>query len=252
MENDFDNPKKICEQLIPHFPSEVNSRKIYDYLMNFGMYKPNRQSRKTYEEMKSKKLWEKIEKICLKYKRKWKGPDIPIFIFPMDETNEKLMREGKGKSGVSFIDKLFLFLTPVDDIKEIEALYVHEYHHACRMNGLKKNPSEYTLLDSIILEGLAEHAVAINCGEKYTGEWSRRYSTKELRKYWKEDFLEKLSINRNNHLHDQILFGLGNRPRLLGYAMGYEIVKQYKEHENFTEKASFSIPSEKFTKLQNF
>lgn len=216
------------------------------------MYKPNRKSKKTFEEMKTRKLWEKIDKIYLKYKRKWKGPDVPIYIFPMDESNGRLMKEGNGKSGVSFKDKLFLFLTPIENLKEIEALFVHEYHHVCRMNGLKKEPVEYTLLDSIILEGLAEHAVAENCGEEYTGDWSRRYSTQELAKYWKKDLSEKLSITRKDKLHDQILFGMGNRPRLLGYAIGYEIVKQYKQHENFTEKASFRIPSDKFTELLNF
>ncbi|MCM3682792.1 DUF2268 domain-containing protein [Mesobacillus subterraneus] len=188
----------------------------------------------------------------MKYKKKWKGPDIPIFIFPMNESNSRLMKEGKGKSGVSFIDKLFLFLTPIDDLKQLEALFVHEYHHVCRMNGLKKSPAEYTLLDSIILEGLAEHAVAENCGDKFTGEWSRRYSTEYLSEFWKNDLSEKLSIKRNDRQHDQILFGLGSRPRLLGYAIGYEIIKQYKQHEYFTEKASFSIPSEDFIKLINF
>lgn len=216
------------------------------------MYKPDRKSKKAFDGLKSKDFWNKTEKIFMKYKRKWEGPDIPIFIFPMNESNARLMKEGKGKSGVSFIDKLFLFLTPIDDLKQLEALFVHEYHHVCRMNGLKRSPAEYTLLDSIILEGLAEHAVAENCGDKYTGEWSRRYSTEYLRKFWENDLLEKLSIKRNDRQHDQILFGLGSRPKLLGYAIGYEIIKQYKQHENFTEKASFSIPSEDFIKLVKF
>jgi uncharacterized protein YjaZ len=192
------------------------------------------------------------EEIFNKYKRKWKGPDIPIFIFPLDQSNSKLMREGKGKSGLSFIDKMFIFLTPINDEKELEALFVHEYHHVCRMQAQKKNPAEYTLLDSIILEGLAEHAVAENCGEKYTGEWSRRYSTKVLAEFWEKELQEKLSIQRDDRQHDEILFGLRGLPTLLGYAIGYEIVKQYKQHGYFTEKASFKIPSKEFIKLLKF
>lgn len=216
------------------------------------MYKPNHRTRKTLEKLEEGKFWSVIEGIYLKYKRKWKGPDIPILIFPMDHSNSRLMREGNGKSGLSFIDKMFLFLTPVEDEKELEALFVHEYHHVCRMQALKKNPEEYTLLDSIILEGLAEHAVAENCGEKYTGEWSRRYSTTVLAGFWEKELKEKLSIKRNDRQHDELLFGLGSNPRLLGYAMGYEIVKQYKQHGNFTEKTSFKIPSGEFTKLLKF
>lgn len=235
-----------------YFQGEANPQKIYDYLLEFGMYKPSRRSKKNFEELLGRQQWNKIEKIFLKYKKKWDGPDIPIFIFPMNEGNARLMKEGKGKSGVSFRDKLFLFLTPIEDEKEIEALFVHEYHHVCRMQRQQKDPSEYTLLDSIILEGLAEHAVLMNCGEQYTGEWSRRYSTETLAGYWENGLSEKLFITRKDKMHDQLLFGLGNRPRLLGYAMGFEMVKQYKQRENFTEKASFKIPSKVFTKLLKF
>jgi uncharacterized protein YjaZ len=252
LESNIENPKKICELLTEYFQGETNAQKIYDYLLNFGMYKPTRRCKKNYEILMERKQWSKIEKLFLKYKRKWEGPDIPIFIFPMNEGNVRLMKEGKGKSGVSFKDKLFIFLTPIEDEKEIEALFVHEYHHVCRMNCQQKEPADYTLLDSIILEGLAEHAVAMNCGDRYTGDWSRRYSTEELEKFWKNGLSEKLSITRKDKMHDQLLFGLGGSPRLLGYALGYEIVKQYKQRENFTEKASFNIPSTSFTKLLNF
>ncbi|MBS8263083.1 hypothetical protein DYI25_01375 [Mesobacillus boroniphilus] len=216
------------------------------------MYKPDPRTRKTLEELDAGEFWSVTEEIFMKYKRKWKGPDIPIFIFPMDHSNARLMREGKGKSGLSFIDKMFIFLTPINDEKELEALFVHEYHHVCRMRAQKKNPEEYTLLDSIILEGLAEHAVAENCGEKYTGDWSRRYSTKVLAEFWENELAEKLSLKRNDRQHDELLFGLGSKPRLLGYAMGYEIVKQYKQHGYFTEKASFKLPANEFTKLLKF
>lgn len=216
------------------------------------MYKPDRRSRKAFDKLKEREFWSATKKFLNQYKRKWNGPDIPIFIFPLDESNSRLMREGRGKSGVSFVDKMFIFLTPIDDLKELEALFVHEYHHVCRMQAQKKSPEEYTILDSIILEGLAEHAVAANCGEKYTGEWSRRYSTKKLAEYWEDEISGKLSMTRNDREHDQILFGLGGKPRLIGYAMGYEIVKQYKQHGNFSEKASFKIPSSEFTKLIKF
>lgn len=252
LEKDFRDPKKICIKLLDYFKGETDPMEIYDYLSNFGMYKPSRRSWIAAENLKEERFWEKTEEVYKKYKKKWNGPEIPIFIFPMNESNMSLMREGKGKSGVSFIDKMFLFLTPLTDLKELEALFVHEYHHICRMNSLKKNPAEYTLLDSIILEGLAEHAVAQNCGETYTGEWTRKYSAANLRRYWNREVSEKLSITRDDRQHDQILFGFGGRPKLLGYALGYEIVKRYIEHENLTERTSLRIPSDQFTKNLDF
>lgn len=252
LDADFDDTKKICEKLLDHFHGAEDPQEIYSYLKNFGMYKPDRKNKRIFEKLKIEGYWNRIEKIFIKYKRKWSGPDIPIFIFPMDQSNARLMMEGKGKSGLSFIGKMFIFLTPVDDEKELEALFVHEYHHVCRMQAQKKNPEEYTLLDSIILEGLAEHSVAENCGEKYTGDWSRRYSTKTLGRFWEKEIENKLSITRTDRQHDEILYGLGSNPRLLGYALGYELVRQYKQTGNFTDKASFRIPSSEFTKLLKF
>jgi uncharacterized protein YjaZ len=216
------------------------------------MYKPGARSKKTFEKLKTGKIWDKTQRIYEKYRKAWNGPAIPIFIFPLDETNSKLVREGKGKSGVSFVDKLFLFLTSLEDEKELEALFVHEYHHVCRMNSQKKRLDDYTLLDSIILEGLAEHAVADHCGEEYTGEWSKRYVKKDLSRHWSNNISEKLSLTRDHHLHDKILFGLGNRPNLLGYVLGFEIIKQYKERENISDKSSFIIPAETFIQDFNF
>ncbi|MFS0634540.1 DUF2268 domain-containing protein [Mesobacillus foraminis] len=218
--------------------------RLYRYLLNFGMYKPNRQSWVTLKELVDANVWEKTEKLFIKYRQKWKGPDIPVYIFPMDKANFSLMHEGKGKSGVSFKDGLFLFLTPLTDENEIEALFVHEYHHVCRINSQGKQLTEYTLLDSMVLEGLAEHMVEAMCGARYIGKWCSKYSKDELKRYWERHLLPHLAIKKTEKLHDQLLFGLGNYPKLLGYAAGFEMVRQYKEQRKFTDKASFSIPAE--------
>ena len=75
------------------------------------------------------------------------------------------------KAGVSFKNKMFLFLTPLQDEKELEALIVHEYHHVCRLNKLVKPLDEYTLIDSIVMEGFAEYVVTKYCGKEYNAKW---------------------------------------------------------------------------------
>lgn len=216
------------------------------------MYKPARESWETYLKLKELKIWEKAERIFNKYKQKWQGPEIPVYIFPMDKGDFSLLQEGNGKSGVSFKQGVFLFLTPVEDEKELEALFVHEYHHVCRMAGQEKQLTEYTLLDSMVLEGLAEHAVAVECGSQYVGKWCSKYSEEELGLLWKRYLSSHLEIKKLEMLHDQLLFGMGKYPKLLGYAAGYELVKQYRQHKNFTEKASFTIPSEKLLNYVRF
>ncbi|WP_369010262.1 DUF2268 domain-containing putative Zn-dependent protease [Oceanobacillus alkalisoli] len=54
---------------------------------------------------------------------------MPIFIFPSDRSNTEI----NGKSGLSFHDKLFLFISGETSLTEIKALLTHEYYHVCRL-----------------------------------------------------------------------------------------------------------------------
>ncbi|WP_274853558.1 DUF2268 domain-containing protein [Bacillus methanolicus] len=226
---------------------EHDSRSIYEYLQRFGMYRPNPRSRRCFEELKKKDFWTKAEHIFQRYKVKWSGPDIPVYIFPIHVRRNIFGGNSEGKSGVSFKDKMFLFLTPLKEGKELESIIVHEYHHVCRMNRQKKDAENYTLLDSIILEGLAEHAVLENCGKEYLGPWCNYYTKNELSFFWKKFLSDHLSANRNEHIHDQLLYGQGRYPKLLGYAFGFYMISQYKsKQKNFSDKISFLLPSEKF------
>jgi uncharacterized protein YjaZ len=246
LEKDFNRPMDICSKLLEKF-SEDNPRNIYEYLQQFGMYRPNPRSRICFEELKKNDIWSKAEKIFQRYKAKWNGPDIPVHIFPINERSNIFAGKSNGKSGVSFKDKMFLFLTPLKDEKELESLIVHEFHHVCRMNKQKKDAENYTLLDAIVLEGLAEHAVLENCGKEYLGPWCNYYTDKELSFFWKRFLSDHVSAKRNENIHDRLLYGRGRYPRLLGYALGFYMISQYKsKHKNFSDKASFVMPSEKF------
>ncbi|WP_228460305.1 DUF2268 domain-containing protein [Cytobacillus dafuensis] len=253
LEEDFNNPIKICERLLKVFSEEEGkSVEIYNYLKKFGMYKPNRRSYECFEALKRRDYWGKAEKIFRKYEKKWKGPNIPIYIFPIVGKTSIFSQTYNTKSGVAFQDKMFLFISPFDDDKELEALFVHEYHHVCRLHHKKKNSEAFTLLDSIILEGLAEHAVEECCGQKYKAKWCNYYSRKDILYFWGRYLKPKLMIKQNSQLHDEILFGKKNYPKMLGYSTGYEIVSMYKEETNFSLKDSFLLPSERFlTGLKN-
>lgn len=246
LKEDFENPTAICKRLLPYFYKEEDPNNIYNYLLKFGMYRPGRGTFHTYNELKKQDAWKKVEVIYRKYKKEWSGPEIPIFIFPFQSNNAFQLRRGENKSGVSFKDKMFLFLTPLEDEKEMEALFVHEYHHVCRMHNTKKDIKKYTLLDSVILEGLAEHAVKEYCGEAYQAKWCQYFSKKEIFKKWKPFFDEHKLTQRNDPLHDQLLFGGGSYPRMLGYALGYQIIKQYESKKNFSAKISLRIPASDF------
>lgn len=245
MEADFYNVEKICEKLSSDF-SRDRPGKIYSYLNQFGMYKPDRKSYEMFKELKEKKYWEKTEKIFRKYKRAWNGPDISIYIFPLSARNSLFSKSNTRKSGVAFKQNLFLFITPFTDEMELEALFVHEYHHTCRLQKLNIKIEDATLLDSMILEGLAEHAVQESCGKKYTAEWCRYYSDKEIIQFWESFLKRSIHTKKLSKLHDDILYGRGRYPRMAGYSAGFVIVSMYREKKRFSFRDSFNIPSESF------
>ncbi|WP_442599172.1 DUF2268 domain-containing protein [Neobacillus sp. D3-1R] len=247
LRDSFEHPIEMCKKM-SGFQNKSELQRFYQYLVQFGMYRPNSESKNVFEELKKGRTWDQVQLIYSKYKEDWKGPKVPIYIFPIDKGSRLLFRSNQTKSGVSFKDKIFLFLSNLDDSQELEALIIHEYHHVCRMNGLTKPLNEYTLLDSIIMEGLAEDAVHEHLGKKYVASWSKELPNEQFNQYWQKYFKKHLSIKKKDSLHDHLLFGKGFVPKMLGYTCGYHIVRKYRKHENFSTKASFSLVPEIFIK----
>lgn len=245
LNKDFSRVDKICERLSNVFNGD-NSNKIYQYLTQFGMYKPNTKTYEIFEKLKEERYWEKVESIFRKYHKEWNGPDIPIYIFPLAAANTIFSNSIHRKSGVAFKDKLFLFLSHLEDEKELEALFVHEYHHTCRITSQNLKAEEATLLDSMILEGLAEYAVQEYCGKKYIANWCEYYSEKEIIQLWEKFLKKEKKTKKMSKKHDDILYGRGKLPKMAGYSAGFVIVSMYRREKDFTWKQSFSLEADGF------
>jgi uncharacterized protein YjaZ len=251
LEEEFEHPVKICEKLMPFFSGQ-NASRIYQQLTGFGMYRPSRVTNETFIKMKENKVWEEVERISQAYTKKWAGPDVPIYLFPIgQERNIFFRQEEKVKGGVSYPDKMFLFLSNNLTIGEVEALFVHEYHHICRLSKQKKKFEEYTLLDSIIIEGLAEYTVYVHCGKKYLAEWCTMYSETELKKLFDKYLGDNLELKKSEKKHDDLLYGSGRIPKLLGYAAGFKIVENYYKNNHYSTKHSFTLPAKSFFQSEN-
>ncbi|MFP7295783.1 DUF2268 domain-containing protein [Neobacillus niacini] len=246
LEEEFDRPTKICEKLLPAF-NGLNASKIYHQLIDFGMYRPSRMTKEIFTSLKENNFWEELENIFLDYKQKWGGPDIPIYLFPIGQDRSLFSRQTeKVKGGVSYPDKMFLFLSNRISSRELEALFVHEYHHICRLNKQSKKFEEYTLLDSIIIEGLAEYSVLVHCGRNYLADWCTLYTDIELEKWWETYLQGNLDLKKSSRKHDDLLFGEGRFPKLLGYAAGFKIVEDYYKVNPYSTKMSFTLPAKKY------
>ncbi|WP_027408930.1 DUF2268 domain-containing protein [Anoxybacteroides tepidamans] len=243
-----EKPTEICERLVFYFEN-ANARDIYLHLIHHGMHSLSHDVTKTIEEMKRKGIWERADAIYQELQKRWNGPDVPIFIFPADSRNRKLARDFNSKGGLAYSDKLFLFLLPHHQLKEIEAVLTHEYNHVCRL--AKQPKKENTLLDAIVLEGLAEQAVGKYVGEAHQAKWINYYSEEELRKFWKQYLARYQSIRQSHSLHNRLLYGLGLYPPMLGYATGYGMVGAAMEEEGDILKL-LAMPSERVLQLSRF
>jgi uncharacterized protein YjaZ len=242
LEENADNPEKM---LMKKGITSKKAADLYGYLKTFGMYAPSGNTKQQVDSLKKRDAWKKMNAYYKKYRTLWKGPSVPVYIFPVQEANG-FLTSGLKKSGVSFKDEIYLFLSDEEDFREWEALFVHEYHHCTRMNRLDKSPKQYTLLDSIIFEGLAEDAVREYCGDQYVSVWTKKYSEFLLQKLWNQHIKNELHLKREDARHDQLLLGRGKYPSLIGYAVGYYIVDRYREKHRLTSMEMMQLDANRF------
>lgn len=245
----WNDPIKLCGKLTDYFHG-ANPTTIYHHLITQGMYQlPLENEDSDIQEFVDTDVWKIIREQEEKLKSEWDGPNIPILIFPADSSNRELMGEFDGKSGVAFQDKLFLFTLPHHSKQEVNALFTHEYHHTCRLAHYDKKVRDYTLLDTIILEGLAEHAVAEQVGEEYNAKWTTYYNEYQLEKMWQRLLSPARDLPKNHPKHYSILYGGGLHPKMAGYAVGYYLVTNYVDKNKLSSKELLTIPSEEIAKI---
>lgn len=232
----YEDPIALCEKLTKLF-ADASAEEIYDYFTRHGMYRPLKRKSKQLED----KVWEFVQQDEVFLQKEWEGPDIPIYIFPSDERNKWIQKQLGGKSGLAFRDKLFLFISPDNTEDEIKAIFTHEYNHVCRLNRFDKSEEKYTLLDTIVLEGIAENAVRERLGEELTASWASFYSDKKIEKMWSDYILPKQQLLRQDYEYQAILFGHRKYPKMLGYCAGYHVVKNYMEKYSLSSKALLAV-----------
>jgi uncharacterized protein YjaZ len=242
------DPSLVCKHLTEFFPS-ASAEEIHHHLTKFGMYVSVKQGRKLVPKLVVNNVWEIVEDELEHLQEEWKGPSIPVFIFPSNSDNEELLREFNGKSGLSYVDKLFLFVSPANSETEIRALVTHEYNHVCRLNKFPKQEQEYTLLDTIILEGLAEMAVEESFGKTYTSLWTSLYSEKQVVKLWNDYILPNRHYSIASRVHEEILYGLGDYPHMAGYCVGYDVVRNFLRYSGLQVRDLVALPSTEIARL---
>ncbi|WP_041071916.1 DUF2268 domain-containing protein [Bacillus sp. OxB-1] len=242
------NPIDLCKKLSSFFP-DASVSDIYHHLLTFGMYPSAEEGRKMSEKLEENNVWTIAQHEFEQLQQLWQGPDVPIFIFPSDSDNELLMREFNGKSGLAFQDKLFLFIAPHNTESEILALLTHEYNHVCRLTKYPKREEEYVLLDTIIMEGLAEMAVQERLGEGANPAWLSLYADEVLEKLWIELVYPEKDQAKMTATHQEVLYGLGSYPKMAGYCVGYYLVRTFLNGKALHTADLFTYSSSRIAQL---
>ncbi|WP_164669280.1 DUF2268 domain-containing protein [Virgibacillus doumboii] len=247
----YDNPINLCKKLKAQFFG-VQAYEIHNHLAMYGMYRhPVRNGKDLIKKLQKNNVWGIVREEKKHLEREWDGPNIPVFIFPSDPHNRRIQRELGGKSGLAFGDKLFLFISEDTDETELRALFTHEYNHVCRLSKYQKKENDYTLVDTIVLEGMAENAVHERFGEESAAPWTRYYSDKDLEEISNNLVIPNRNIRKNDNKHQTVLYGLRGYPRMAGYCCGHYLVKKYMEANSMTTKDLLNIDAETIAQIHD-
>jgi uncharacterized protein YjaZ len=238
-----------CQRDIIAWPlSDVFSTKdvagLHQYLLQMGMFRPDQSITAEFSRWEETVPWTIIQQQFYKLKEKWQGPDIKIYILPMNDENTFLINNLGGKTGLSLPHAIVLFIQPTISKEDLLALITHEYHHVCRLQIFKQSEESMGLLESMVMEGLAEFAVREEVGFQACASWTHRYDH-----VWNDEWFERwlrpnLKVKgRKNHY--PFLYGSKEQgiPLWLGYYTGFKIVDSALTRRDTTPKL-FSLSAE--------
>ncbi|MGN1401505.1 MAG: DUF2268 domain-containing protein [Bacillus sp. (in: firmicutes)] len=231
-------PIKLTENLLPYFNS-VRAEKLYRYLERCGLQLGNRQAERTVKQLMNIDIWGTVKKIEKDYRHRWKGPDVPIIILPHRKPATFLISHDK--SGLAYPDKLLLFLSGEVGYDHLEALFIHEYHHVCRLNKLKRSIDGFSLADTMILEGLAEYIVQKLKGEQYLAPWTKQYKPELVERAWTKLYKGKTDISNSEEAYSHMLYGKGMYPFMMGYCIGFQMVERYCAGRKVSLEQTFTL-----------
>jgi uncharacterized protein YjaZ len=247
--------KMLCAPIVKLFP-EVNSEELQYELLTHGLFDPEKWAdlKNQVERLERRSIWQIVDQEYRSLKKLWQGPEVAIYIYPLNTVNLNRNEKAPTKNGLAYKGALFLFLTEGLKIEEIKTLLAHEYNHVCRLNFLGLASNKIPLKDSLIIEGFGEFAVKELYGEKWLAPWTDLYSLKESTRIWTKHFIPKLNLLGTKN-HQLFLYGKARSPypRWIGYHIGYQIVDSFnKKHGPFNNSALYRKSSDEIIAGSDF
>lgn len=239
----IDRKQDVMKKLLHYFPKYTEDS-LYKYLLSHGLSNLSIECKKDMELLFEKNTWKSLSEEFEQLRRDFNGPDLPIFILPCHRTRNMFKNTVYHRGGIAHKNCICLFLSPIEGILQHKAVLLHEYHHIVRLTKLYKN-KKVTLLDAMILEGLAETAVLEKYGEEVQAPWTKQYSSKQCEFYYNKYLVDHLQLTSNEDGFSKYLYGGNGIPKLLGYSVGYDIVKSCLAQTEWSTDFLLHTPSNK-------
>ncbi|WP_117168232.1 DUF2268 domain-containing protein [Paraliobacillus sediminis] len=241
----------LCEPLVSYF-TDTDAQTIQWHLLQHGLFFPDPHDKQIILTMIKRNYWRKVEEQFASLKLKWKGPEVPVLLFPSDFTNNRLQEEFSGLSGLSYPDKVFLFITDDTPLKKLEALLTHEYSHVYRLQYNHSKDKTLTLSDAIVLEGIAEIAVKKIVGNTYLSKAGSLHTKEEAQFYWNEWIKPNQHLVKTNAQHDRLMYGGEEIPKWAGYNVGFHLVENYMEINKISLLELLQTPTDTIIEKSGF
>lgn len=237
----------LCAPIVELFP-EIRPEELQYELLSNGLFDSFNwaETEKQVKRMEKKRVWQIVKQEYRLLKDLWKGPEVSIYIFPLNKVTLKGKEQAPTKNGVAYKRGLFLFVTEELRVEEIKALLAHEYNHVCRLNHLGLESNKIPLKDSLIIEGFGEFAVKELYGRKWLAPWTDLYSFEDSIKVWDKYFIPQLNMKGTEN-HRIFLYGKARSPfpKWIGYHIGYQIVNSFqKKHGPFNNYELYQMSAD--------
>ncbi|ASK61230.1 hypothetical protein CFK37_02975 [Virgibacillus phasianinus] len=250
-EYDFTIQRDIFGKKLSSFFSHTWDE-IHQFLLQNGLFIPSSSDEKIIQQMTDKNVWGTAKEELNQLRCDWNGPDIPLFIFPSNQANDELRLDLRGKSGVAKHDKVVLFIGSDTSKQDLQALITHEYNHVCRLNYLNQPEEDITLLDGMILEGLAEVAVLNRLGEGPIAKWTSIYPLEYALEQWEKNAKLNLHVHKKDSFFHDFMYGNNSIPKWMGYNIGFHLVSSFAVNTREDMNKLLHLPAESILEKSAF
>ncbi|PYZ97708.1 hypothetical protein CR205_03690 [Alteribacter lacisalsi] len=215
----------VCEPMLTHFDrrNRPHLMEWHHYLLDQGLRHPDGDWSGFTETLLENGALTALREHYAKFRGYWNGPDVPVYLLPIDLENKTLLRRLNRKNGITFPECVVLFIDENLPVSSMKALLTHEYNHVCRLALQNNDDSTVTLQESMIMEGLAEAAVRKALGPEELAPWTKLHSKEKSFEWW-DNVLRHERLLKNRRRHNVFMYGNDGLPPMIGYAAGYHLV----------------------------